>query len=241
MAPKKDKSPPSDPNGIFCSMVVFLIEAGVQSRRLQIWKQKLVQMGAKLEDRFSKNVTHVFAMDANLLLQKLDKERLIRAKVKLLAYQWLEDSLIEGEKASEDLYVLSLQSGGGESLSPKADNDSHSRVTLKKNRISAEDVKNSSPRHMNDNKDRVDSRDTKSASSLASRSSSPEVTSPEAIDSLNKPVGTSDSSSLYKPPDLNRNITQIFGKLLNIYRGKISFNMIYFCSFSLTNAFELKV
>ncbi|KAG5604384.1 hypothetical protein H5410_025876 [Solanum commersonii] len=219
MAPKKDKSSPSDPNGIFSGMVVFLIETGVHSRRLQIWKQKLVQMGAKLEDRFTKNVTHVFAMDANLLLQKLDKERLIRAKVKLLSYQWLEDSLIEGEKASEDLYVLSLQSGGGESLSPKADNDGHSRVTLKKSRISAEDAKNSSPRHMNDNKDRVDSRDTKSASSLASRSSSPEVTSPEAINSLNKPVGTSDSSSLYKPPDLNRNITQIFGKLLNIYRA----------------------
>ncbi|WMV28648.1 hypothetical protein MTR67_022033 [Solanum verrucosum] len=81
MAPKKDKSSPSDPNGIFSGMVVFLIETGVQSRRLQIWKQKLVQMGAKLEDRFTKNVTHVFAMDANLLLQKLDKERLIRAKV----------------------------------------------------------------------------------------------------------------------------------------------------------------
>lgn len=124
---------------------------------------------------------------------------------------------------------------------------------------------------MNDNKDRADSRDTKSASSLASRSSSPETTSPEAIDSHNKPVssaancpcliwfpepevyvlpcgwfsplssislpifyqvGTSDSSSLYKPPDLNRNITQIFGKLLNIYRGRISVHMIYFYSFS---------
>ncbi|KAJ8569846.1 hypothetical protein K7X08_006423 [Anisodus acutangulus] len=223
MAPKKDKSPPSDPDGIFSGMVVFLIETGVQSRRLQIWKQKLVQMGAKLEDRFSKNVTHVFAMDANSLLQKLDKERFTRSKAKLLAYQWLEDSLIEGEKASEDLYVLSLQSGG-DSLSPKADTDGHSNnsgVTLKKSRSSAEDAKNSSPRHVNDTKDLAvdDSRDTKSASSLASRSSSPEVTSPEAIYSHNKPIRTSESSSLYKPPDLNRNITQIFGKLINIYRA----------------------
>lgn len=109
MAPKKDKSPPSDPDGIFSGMVVFLIETGVQPRRLQvstqwiihdfssnfpffflivwyfflwmqIWKQKLVQMGAKLEDRFTKNVTHVFATDANSLLQKLDKKRLIRSK-----------------------------------------------------------------------------------------------------------------------------------------------------------------
>ncbi|KAM3303994.1 DNA polymerase lambda isoform X1 [Capsicum chacoense] len=221
MAPKKDKSPPSDPNGIFSGMIVFLIDTGVQSRRLQIWKQKLVQMGAKLDDRFSKNLTHVFAMDANSLLQKLDKQRLIRSKAKLLAYQWLEDSLVKGEKASEDLYVLSLQSGRGESLSPKADNDGHSRVTLKKCRISAEDAKNSSPRYMNDTKDHAidDSRDAKSASSLASRSSGPEVMSSEAIDSHNKPVGTLDSSSLYKPPDLNQNITQIFGKLINIYRA----------------------
>ncbi|XP_009624758.1 DNA polymerase lambda isoform X2 [Nicotiana tomentosiformis] len=215
MAPKKDKSPLSDPDGMFSGMVVFLIETGVQSRRLQIWKQKLVQMGAKIEDPFSKNVTHVFAMDANSLLQKVDRERLSRFKAKLLAYQWLEDSLTKGEKASEDLYVLSLQSRGG-SLSPKADNGSHpnsSEITPKKSRSSTEDAKNASPRHMNDTKELVvdDSQDTKSASSLASRSSSPEVTSSE--------VGTSDSSSLYKPPDLNRNITEIFGKLINIYRA----------------------
>lgn len=111
---------------------------------------------------------------------------------KLLAYQWLEDSLTKGEKASEDLYVLSLQSRGG-SLSPKADNGSHpnsSEITPKKGRSSAEDAKNASPRHMIDAKDLavVDSRDTKSASSLATRSSSPEVASPEVIDSHNKPV-----------------------------------------------------
>ncbi|XP_009624760.1 DNA polymerase lambda isoform X3 [Nicotiana tomentosiformis] len=189
----------------------------------RIWKQKLVQMGAKIEDPFSKNVTHVFAMDANSLLQKVDRERLSRFKAKLLAYQWLEDSLTKGEKASEDLYVLSLQSRGG-SLSPKADNGSHpnsSEITPKKSRSSTEDAKNASPRHMNDTKELVvdDSQDTKSASSLASRSSSPEVTSSEVIDSHNNPVGTSDSSSLYKPPDLNRNITEIFGKLINIYRA----------------------
>lgn len=35
MAPKK-KSPPSDPEGIFAGMVVFLVENGVQTRRLQV-------------------------------------------------------------------------------------------------------------------------------------------------------------------------------------------------------------
>lgn len=39
-----------------------------------------MQMGAKIEERFSKNVTHVFAIDANSLLQKVDRERLSRFK-----------------------------------------------------------------------------------------------------------------------------------------------------------------
>jgi hypothetical protein len=37
-------------------------------------------------------------------------------------------------------------------------------------------------------------------------------------------VGTSEHSSPYSPPDLNRNITEIFGKLINIYRGKFLFS-----------------
>lgn len=32
-------------------------------------------------------------------------------------------------------------------------------------------------------------------------------------------VSTPDVSLLYKPPDLNRNITEVFGKLIDIYRG----------------------
>lgn len=39
MAPKataKNKTPSRDPNGMFSGMVVFLVENGVQSRRLQV-------------------------------------------------------------------------------------------------------------------------------------------------------------------------------------------------------------
>ncbi|XP_048231585.1 DNA polymerase lambda-like isoform X5 [Ricinus communis] len=89
MAPKataKNKTPSRDPNGMFSGMVVFLVENGVQSRRLQIWKQKLVQMGATIETRLSKKVTHVLAMNSNALLQQLDKERLQRLKVPSSAY-----------------------------------------------------------------------------------------------------------------------------------------------------------
>lgn len=37
-------------------------------------------MGAVIEERFSKRVTHVFAMHSDALLQQLDRERLSRFK-----------------------------------------------------------------------------------------------------------------------------------------------------------------
>ncbi|CAK7326956.1 unnamed protein product [Dovyalis caffra] len=106
MAPKRKKSPSIDPQGMFSGMVVFLVETGVQSRRFQIWKQKLVQMGATIEERFSKKVTHVFAINSQTLLQQLDGKLLKRFKPRVLLYQWLEDSLRLGEKVSEDQYHI---------------------------------------------------------------------------------------------------------------------------------------
>lgn len=104
MAPKK--APPSDPNGIFSGITVFLVEAGVQARRFQvfqfsifgkfyhsrliwllsvccfpkIWKQKLVQLGAKVEESFSKRVTHIFAADSGSLLKAVGAQNLKRFK-----------------------------------------------------------------------------------------------------------------------------------------------------------------
>jgi len=44
---------------------------------MKIWKQKLVQMGAVIEeDRVTKKVTHVLAMNLEALLHKFGKERL---------------------------------------------------------------------------------------------------------------------------------------------------------------------
>ncbi|XP_058115534.1 DNA polymerase lambda isoform X9 [Magnolia sinica] len=82
MAPKKAKKKEacSDRQGMFSGMVVYLIDNGVQSRRLQIWKQRLMQMGAAVEDRLSKRVTHIFAMNSNALLQHVGCERLRRFK-----------------------------------------------------------------------------------------------------------------------------------------------------------------
>lgn len=39
-------------------------------------------------------------------------------------------------------------------------------------------------------------------------------------------IGELQASLLYRPPDLNRNITEIFGKLIDIYRGEIKFCII---------------
>lgn len=46
----------------------------------KIWKQRMVQMGAVIEDRFSKRVTHVFAVDSHTLLHEFDGQRLSRFK-----------------------------------------------------------------------------------------------------------------------------------------------------------------
>ncbi|TYI97731.1 hypothetical protein E1A91_D01G164000v1 [Gossypium mustelinum] len=82
MAPKrtKRKSPSPDPQGMFAGMTVFLIEDGVQSLRLQIWKQKLVQMGAKVETQLSEKVSHVFAISSDALFHHVDDDRLARFK-----------------------------------------------------------------------------------------------------------------------------------------------------------------
>ncbi|KAL3751012.1 hypothetical protein ACJRO7_011915 [Eucalyptus globulus] len=115
MAPKRKKregTPPSDPDGMFSGMVVFLVESGVQPRRLQvsvpsssssssssssaavnfppfdvitsvwlqIWKQKLAQMGAKVAEKPSKEVTHVLAIDADKLRRQLGERQLERFK-----------------------------------------------------------------------------------------------------------------------------------------------------------------
>ncbi|CAH9071287.1 unnamed protein product [Cuscuta europaea] len=140
MPPRKIKSPLCDPHGMFSRMVIFLVEDGVQSRRLQIWKQRLKQMGASIEANFSKNVTHVFAADANILLKKLDHKRVIRSKARVLQYQWVEDSLTKGEKVSEDLYTVSLESvGSKDTLKEDIRSDcSNNELTPKKCRISSE-------------------------------------------------------------------------------------------------------
>ncbi|MED6217234.1 hypothetical protein PIB30_015796 [Stylosanthes scabra] len=219
---KGSPSPESEPNGMFSGMVVFFVPKGVQPRRLQIWKQRLVQMGAVIEERLSKRVSHVFAMDSHTLLKELGKERLSRFKGRVILYQWLEDSLKSGEKLSEDMYELKLDPES-EDIPPKPLNPEPTNQSLssdaqqspsKKIKLTSEDTK-------------VADKSSENKTENAPLSSTSTTSSPAEVDSLNYANRRSqnlesenEASSLsYCPPDLNKNITEIFGKLVNIYRA----------------------
>lgn len=74
------------------------------------------------------------------------------------------------------------------------------------------------------------------------RSSSPDDLAhssiPKTPESPNKDQITALQSAVpYNPPDLNKNITQIFGKLINIYRGGISLTSVCsLCIFGFQNS-----
>ncbi|XP_022985529.1 DNA polymerase lambda isoform X4 [Cucurbita maxima] len=206
MAPKRSKSQNllQDPHGMFGGMVVLLIEKGVQARRLQIWKQKLVQMGACIEDRLSKRVSHIFAASSDALLQKLDGERLARFGRKVLSYEWLEDSLRSGERASEDLYTVNV------GLDGENGRDEPQPSISKKLKLSPNNSEEGS----------VESGGDSIAPTLVTKTATDQtVTNPRTSDSLNSNVKLVQTSMSYSPPDLNKNITDIFGKLINIYRA----------------------
>ncbi|XP_047159603.1 DNA polymerase lambda isoform X1 [Vigna umbellata] len=209
MAPKK--KPESDPSGMFSGMVVFLVPKGVQVRRLQIWKERLVQMGAVIEERLCKRVTHVFAMNSDALLQQLDRERLARFKGRVLIYQWLEDCLKSGEIVSEDMYVLNLNSQGKPEKSwdlQPCQSDPQQLHNNKKTKYT-EIVNNESNDQGGKNVSLLSTSSHEEGDSLSYGN-----TRPQHLDSE-----IDDSSSSYCPPDQNKNITEIFGKLVTIYRA----------------------
>ncbi|XP_057247177.1 DNA polymerase lambda isoform X2 [Beta vulgaris subsp. vulgaris] len=231
MAPKKkETSLPSPSDSMFSGMFVFLVDTGVQPRRLQIWKQKLEQMGAKIEGYLSKKVTHIFAMNLNALKQKIDSKRLSTFKGNILAYQWLEDSLRLGEKVSEDSYRLKEEPGENVSHQSSAEASGHAN----ENSSGSEEVsphkklRSSPPLNLKDSTKALpeDSRD----SSAESKELHGEIFRSRSYDGLSDTsdaqtanfnvAGISDKEvSTYNPPDLNRNITDVFKKLIDNYRA----------------------
>ncbi|QCD94034.1 DNA polymerase lambda subunit [Vigna unguiculata] len=209
MAPKKKPEP--DPSGMFSGMVVFLVPKGVQARRLQIWKERLMQMGAMIEERFCKRVTHVFAMNSDTLLQQLDRDRLSRFKGRVLLYQWLEDCLKSGEIVSEDMYVLNLNPQGKpeKSLDPQPGQSDPQQLHNNKKTKYTEIINHESNDQGGKNDSFLSTSSHEEGDSLSYGN-----TRPQHLDSESDV-----SSSSYCPPDQNKNITEIFGKLVNIYRA----------------------
>ncbi|KAH0916591.1 hypothetical protein HID58_031037 [Brassica napus] len=206
----RNRSPSPDRDGMFAGMVVFMVDTGVQRRRLQIWKQKLVQMGGAVieEGSLTKKVTHVLAMTPEALVGKFQKEPLSRFKGRLLRYQWLEDSLTSGEKANEDLYLLKFEEPNKKSLPARSGSEDQP----------------STPKRAKDSPDSSDTvgLDTQNNTQGSPTSCIVPSTSPSPGEGNAETPTTSPQSeptSVYKPPDLNRNITEIFGKLINIYRA----------------------
>ncbi|KAF8039968.1 hypothetical protein BT93_B2242 [Corymbia citriodora subsp. variegata] len=138
---------------------------------------------------------------------------------RILLYQWLEESLRSGEMVSEDLYDLKLDLekektsetpsvpkpadgsvSNGNELSQGGSIRSPPQENAKENNLS-EAI--SSPRISDD-----------SRHSLGSGNASPGLS-----DITSKDGGLQQSSLIYNPPNLNRNLTEIFGKLINIYRA----------------------
>ncbi|KAK8470148.1 hypothetical protein PHAVU_004G071000 [Phaseolus vulgaris] len=211
MAPKK--KPESDPHGMFSGMIVFLVPKGVQARRFQIWKERLVRMGAVIEERLCKRVTHVFAMNSDTLLQQLDRDRLSRFKGRVLLYQWLEDCLKSGEKVSEDMYVLNLDAQGKPEMSwnpqpgQSTSSDPQQLHNNKKTKYT-EMVNHESNDQGGKNAPFLSTSSHGGGDSLSSGNTRPQHLDAESVSSLS-----------YSPPDQNKNITEIFGKLVNIYRA----------------------
>ncbi|XP_057448411.1 DNA polymerase lambda isoform X2 [Lotus japonicus] len=142
---------------------------------------------------------------------------------RVLLYQWLEDSLKSGEKLPEDMYVLKLDTQDqvipDKSVDPEPTDRSISsdpqRLQSKKMKSSSEDTQ---ILNLDSNEDRGENAPVPSTSTASS---------PGEVDSLSYANtrlqhldAENEASSLpYCPPDLNKKITEIFGKLINIYRA----------------------
>ena len=115
---------------------------------------------------------------------------------RVLLYQWLEDSLTTGERVSEDMYDLKMESESeAESIKCKS-----SAEKSPKRNVSS------------DEEDKHESSDSKKKKYFDSNI--------KANTDTTTTKSTETALTFYNPPDLNKNITQIFGKLSDIYRGK---------------------
>lgn len=227
MAPKRK---PADPDGIFRGVSAFFVPHGVQSRRLEVWKQKLVQMGGRVQEhKAGKGATfnHVLAADAKALLRELDAAWLHRFRGSTVSFDWLEECLKAGERLPEHKFTINYE----EEFKPKkaaGAGDTGVSNPSKRSKMASENHKEISRQ---DGKKEIATGEHKIVAEGSGVEKGPnqiacsQSSSGDTKDTIGS-QGTFDAEeassggpTTYIPPDLNRNITEIFGKLINIYRA----------------------
>ncbi|PUZ61524.1 hypothetical protein GQ55_4G283000 [Panicum hallii var. hallii] len=236
MAPKRKpaRGPAAeerDPDGMFRGVSAFIVPHGVQGRRLEVWKQRLVQMGGRVVEKLDKGsaaagVNHVLAMDAKALLRVLDAAWLHRFRGSVVSFEWLEECLKSGERLPEHKFTINYE----EEFKPKkaaGNGNSGASQPAKRSKISSEDPGDQQrtsdedrEEHSNANADKGSGVKTKPNQYASSQSSSGDTK--DTVGShgtFDIEEASSGGPSIYAPADLNRNITKIFGRLIDIYRA----------------------
>uniref|UniRef100_J3MCS5 DNA polymerase n=2 Tax=Oryza brachyantha TaxID=4533 RepID=J3MCS5_ORYBR len=213
---------------MFRGVSALVVPHAVQSRRLEVWKQRLAQMGGRVQEKLGKGAaaTHVLAADAKALLRELDAAWLHRFRGSVVSFEWLEECLKSGERLPEHKFTINYE----EEFKPKKEGgaaDSGASQPVKRIKISSDDPENHKETAGGDqaqdanahvDKDSVVVKEPSSytSSQSATGDSKDTIASQNAF---NTEEASSGESTTYAPPDLNRNITEIFGKLINIYRA----------------------
>ncbi|XP_062228572.1 DNA polymerase lambda [Phragmites australis] len=216
MAPKRKPARAAaerDPDGMFRGVSAFVVPHSVQTRRLEVWKQRLVQMGGRVQEKLSKGapaVTHVLAMDAKALLRELDAAWLHRFRGSVVSFEWLEECLKSGERLPEYKFVINYE----EEFKPKkaaSTGDSGASQPAKRSKMSSEDPGDYQSTSGEDREKKLAAGGRLDASA--------QVNTVGSHGTLDIEEASSGGPSIYAPADLNRNITKIFGRLIDIYRA----------------------
>ncbi|CAL5043575.1 unnamed protein product [Urochloa decumbens] len=217
-----------DPDGMFRGICAFIVPHGVQPRRLEVWKQRLVQMGGRVVEKLDKGgpaagVNHVLAMDAKALLRELDAAWLHRFRGSVVSFEWLEECLKSGERLPEHKFTINYE----DEFKPKksaGNGDSIVSQPAKRSKMSFEDQQRTSSEDRGEHQDAsagkgsdVERSSNKYASSQTNSGDTKDTVGSQGAFDIEE--ASSGGPSIYAPADLNRNITKIFRRLIDIYRA----------------------
>ncbi|CAL5052106.1 unnamed protein product [Urochloa decumbens] len=213
---------------MFRGVSAFIVPHGVQPRRLEVWKQRLVQMGGRVVEKLGKGgpaagVNHVLAMEAKALLRELDAAWLHRFRGSVVSFEWLEECLKSGERLPEHKFTINYE----DEFKPKksaGNGDSGVSKPAKRSKMSSEDQQRTNSEDRGEHQDAsadkgsdVERSPNKYASSQSNSGDTKDTVGSQGTFDIEE--ASSGGPSIYAPADLNRNITKIFGRLIDIYRA----------------------